>query len=132
VEVLPPPYPEYRDQQYGEPCRDYRVEFWEHQLPSEGSDTPPERVGWMELTVDLVAVQDVQEAIEWAEAHIDEALDEALDSLRPRGAAHGERVYCLYVKRPDEDEYLHVAGWNPTIADAECNLPRRRPVAAKD
>src|SRR4051794_23537622 len=76
MEVQPPPHPEYREQESVVPARDYRVVFWQQQLPSEGSGIPPEQVGWAELTFDLVGAEDVQEAIAWAESNIGDQLDE--------------------------------------------------------
>jgi hypothetical protein len=81
--------------------------------------------GWAELTVDLSDVEDVQEAISWAEANIDTQLDEG----RPSNPPYGERLYCLYAKVPDENRYVHIAGWDPVLPpdDPAWNLPRRRP-----
>jgi hypothetical protein len=123
MEVQPPPYPAYREQKTV-PTRDYRVVFWEHQLPPEGSNIPREQMGWSELTLDLVGVEDVHEAITWAESRIDEELDK--DSQGP----HGERVYVLYVKVPHEDWFVHIAGWDPTRAPNAAGIDnlRRRPL----
>jgi len=140
VDVQPPPYPEYRTQESPVPARDYRVVFWQHQLPPSGSGIPPEQMGWAELTVDLVGVEDVQEAIAWAESNMDDRLDEVNRDWAERhpdervddnrDGQHGERVYMLYVKVPNEDWYLHIAGWNPVRAPeaGELNLARRHPV----
>jgi hypothetical protein len=123
VEVQPPPYPEYYEQATL-PTRDYRVVFWEHQLPPEGSGLAPEEMGWSELTLDLTDVQDVHEAIAWAESNLEAELDK--DGPDP----HGERVYVLYAKAPQPDEdgndwFVWIAGWDPTrVGD---NLDRRRP-----
>jgi len=76
------------------PTWDYRVVFWEHQLPPEGSGISPDDMGWAELTFTLSDVQDVHEAIEWAEHNIDFELDK--DGSGPRG----ERLYVLYAKVP--------------------------------
>jgi hypothetical protein len=118
------------------PARDYRVVFWQQQLPPEGSGIAPEQMGWAELTLDLVGADDVQDAIAWAESNIDIQLDEvnrAWAEMHPDDRAdehHGERVYVLYVKVPNEDWYLHIAGWNPVRAPeaGEFNLGRRHPV----
>ena len=124
MEVQGPPFPEYRSQ--GKvPTREYRVVFWERGLPSPGDQ---HEQGWAELTVDLSGVEDVQEAITWAEANIDHQLDEHRSPDTP----HGERIYCLYAKVPGESWYVHIAGWDPVIApgavaQAEGNLPNRRP-----
>jgi hypothetical protein len=74
MEVQPPPYPEYKTQ-HVEPTREYRVVVWQHQLPPPGSSIAPDEMGWSELTLDLTEVEDVQEAIAWAEGHLDEELD---------------------------------------------------------
>ncbi|HET6683067.1 MAG TPA: hypothetical protein VFG75_05165 [Gaiella sp.] len=124
METRDPPYPDYRTQGDVLACRNYRVVFWQHQLPPVDSGIAPEQMGWAELTVDLVDVEDVQEAIEWAENRIDEYLN--IDGGEP----HGERVYVLYVKVPREDRYLHISGWDPVRspdAPADWNLCRRRP-----
>ena len=125
MDVKEPPYPDYREQGAA-PTRDYRVVFWEHQLPS--GDDRPDEMGWAELTVELADVEDVQEAIAWAEANIDEQLDQG--SLPD--APHGDRIYCLYAKVPDTNSFVHIAGWDPVIAPGEAaqaagNLPKRRP-----
>jgi hypothetical protein len=123
MEVRPPPYPEYREQG-AVPTREYRVVFWQHQLPPPVGDVPPEQMGWAELTIDLADVEDVHEAIAWAESHIDEELDK--DSGE---GPHGERVYVLYAKVPGEDWYIHIAGWDPVVSPEapEANLHRKRP-----
>jgi flavin reductase (DIM6/NTAB) family NADH-FMN oxidoreductase RutF len=125
MEAQPPPYPDYR-QQKAVPTRDYRVVFWQHQLPPEGSNIRPDEMGWSELTIDLVGVEDVHEAIAWAECHIDDELDK--DDPGP----HGERSYVLYVKVPDEDWFVQIAGWDPTRAPDAAgvdNLSRRHPLS---
>lgn len=73
---VPPPYPEYYEQ-WTAPIHEYRVVLWE-QPPIEGID--PERIGWGEMTIDLVGVEDVHEAIEWAERR----LAENAGPLQPR------------------------------------------------
>jgi hypothetical protein len=118
MKVQEPPYPGYRDQGTA-PTRDYRVVFWEKQLP------PSE--GWSELTLDVADVNEVHEAIAWAEATIDKQLDQNRSPDQP----HGERIYCLYAKVPGEDWFVHIAGWNPVIAPGNAaqslgNLPLRR------
>jgi hypothetical protein len=110
MEVHDPPYPEYRGQDDVRACREYRVVFWEHQLPPNGSEIPPDQMGWAELTLDLRDAEDVQEAIQWAEANIDTAFDELTGGA---GTEHGDRVYVLYVRVPGEDRYLHISGWVP-------------------
>ena len=136
VQVHDPPFPDYQEQSDFRACRDYRVVFWEQQLPA--SDTPPSPgeigwgahptapMGWEERTVDLIDVEDVQEAIEWAEANVDAALDRGRSAAEP----HGRRLYVLYVKVPEEDRYLHISGWVPVRdpgAGRDYNLARPRP-----
>ena len=126
MEVQPPPYPEYKTQ-HVEPTREYRVVFWQHQLPPAGSNIPPDEMAWSELTLDLRGAEDVHEAIDWAESHLDEELDK--DSHGP----HGERLYVLYAKVPvayaGQEWFVHIAGWDPTRGgDASHNLSRRHPL----
>ena len=45
----------------------YRVAPWEQ---PEHPEIDPERLGWHEMTFDLVGAQDVREAIAWAEARL--------------------------------------------------------------
>jgi len=152
MKVEPPPYPEYREQP-AFATREYRVVFWEHQLPPEGSGTPPEQMGWAELTVDLSSVEDVHEAIAWAEGNIDKQLDDAwaegnklLNDVGDESFTHGERIYVLYARVPGEELlglfqqegqvpggalFLQIAGWDPTAAPEApeaMNLGRRRPL----
>ena len=98
--------------------------FWQHQLPPEGSGIAPEEMGWAELTIDLADVQDVHQAIEWAEKNIDVELDKG------GSGPHGERVYVLYAKAPQPyfgtDWWVQIAGWDPTRAGD--NLDRRHPL----
>lgn len=134
VEVHQPPFPEYQEQADVRACRDYRVVFWEQQLPPSNSAPEAEPgwaahrtapMGWAEVTLDLREVEDVQEAIEWAEANVDAVLDRD----RPGAEPHGRRLYVLYVRVPDEDRYLHVSGWVPVrdvAAGRDYNL-RPRP-----
>jgi hypothetical protein len=126
VKVRPPPYPDYREHATF-PTKEYRVVFWEQDLPPEGSDIRSDEMGWAELTIDLSDVEDVHEAIAWAESNIEIELDR--DSEGP----HGERVYVLFVKVPepydklvDGDWFLQIAGWDPTVG-RRFNLNRRRP-----
>lgn len=123
MDVRPPPFAPVFAGQKVVPTREYRVVFWEHQLPPEDSGIPAEEMGWAELTVDLRDVEDVQEAVAWAEANIDPSLDQ--DHVGP----HGERIYVLYAKVPDEDTYLHITGWDPTLDRRvpERNLHRWHP-----
>ena len=124
VEAKPPPYPEYREHQT-EPTSEYRVVLWEQ---PEMEDTDPDSIGWGELTIDLIGVQDVHEAIDWAERQ----LAEALGPYSRAGVVVRDREYVLYAKVPNEDRYVQIAGWDPTVnAEAEppYNLPRRQPPA---
>ncbi len=109
------------------PTWDYRVVFWEHQLPPEGSGISPDDMGWAELTFTLSDVQDVHEAIEWAERNIDVELDK--DGSGP----HGERLYVLYAKVPRPfgggDSFVQIAGWDPTRSGD--NLDRRHPLTTR-
>jgi len=77
-------------------------------------------MGWSELTFDLTDVEDVQEAVEWAEANFNGCFE---DEQR---APTGERVYVLYAKVPGADAYLQITGWDPSRAP-EWTLRRRHP-----
>jgi hypothetical protein len=91
-------------------------------------DTDPDSIGWGEFTIDLIGVQDVHEAIDWAERQ----LAEALGPYSRAGGVVRDREYVLYAKVPNEDRYVQIAGWDPTVnAEAEppYNLPRRQPPA---
>ena len=102
---------------------DYRVVFWQHQLPPDGSGISPEQMAWACFALDLTGVSDVHEAIAWAEANLDSRLD-TFTSGR-----YGERVYVIYAKVPHEETYLHIAGWNPTSDSTQppFNLGRKHP-----
>ncbi len=120
MEVHDPPYPEYREQGAW-PTHDYRIVFWQHQLPPPGSDISVEQMGWSELTRDVVGAEDVHEVIAWAESHIDEYTD-------PEG--HSERTYILYAKVPDEPWMLHLAGVDPTVQPVHNTFRRHHPLPA--
>jgi hypothetical protein len=118
VREVPPPYPEYKEHST-EPTHEYRVVIWE-QPHMDGVD--PEQIGWGEMTIDLVGVEDVHEAIEWAERRLSTnagPYSRSDDAVR-------DREYVLYARVPDEDRYLQIAGWDPTRNTAGDNL-RRRP-----
>jgi hypothetical protein len=117
VREVPPPYPEYYEQSTT-PTNEYRVVLWE-QPPIEGLD--PEQIGWGEMTIDLVEVEDVHEAIEWAERRIAES-----DGPYSRGGVPvRDREYVLYAKVPGEDRFLQIAGWDPSRNPDGDNLRRR-------
>ena len=88
---------------------DYRVVFWEQQLPPVGSSIQPDKMAWACYALDLTDARDVHEAIAWAESN----LDQVLDGVHP-GGLHGERTYVLYARVPDEATYLQIAGDDPT------------------
>jgi hypothetical protein len=101
------------------PTHDYRVVFWNHQLPREGNSA--EQMGWAELTIDVVDAEDVHEVIAWAERYLVEFAEEWPGS---------EHTYCLYAMVPEEagmlevGEMLHIAGADPTV-DPEHDTFRR-------
>jgi hypothetical protein len=122
VEEKPPPYPEYREQ-WTQPTTEYRVVIWEQ--PEKMEDTDPEIMGWGEMTIDLVGVRDVHEAIEWAERR----LAENTGSYSRAGGRVRDREYVLYAKVPGEDRFVQIAGWDPTVnaqGEPPDNLPRRQ------
>jgi hypothetical protein len=116
VEVKPPPYPEHRTQ-WELPTHEYRVVIWE-QPEMEGID--PESIGWGEMTFDLHGVQDVHEAIEWAERQ----LAANVGPYSRSGTPVRDREYVLYAKLPDEDRFVQIAGWDPSRNPSSPNLRR--------
>lgn len=91
----------------------------------EGVD--PELIGWGVMTMDLVDVEDVHEAIEWAERR----LAENAGPYSRSGDPVRDREYVLYAKVPGEDGFLQIAGWNPSFNPESDNLKRgaRSPAA---
>jgi len=79
----------------------------------------PESIGWGELTVDLVGVEDIHEAIEWAERQL-------ADHAGPysRGGPVRDSEYVLYAKVPGEERFLQIAGWDPSRNPESDNLRR--------
>ena len=120
MDVRPPPYPEYRTQ-WERPASEYRVVLWEQPELEDGDseDIDPELIGWGEMTFDLVDVQDVHEAIEWAEKQLVANRGPYSES----GTPVRDREYVVYAKVPGEDRFLQIAGWNPTNPGAD-NLRR--------
>jgi hypothetical protein len=105
LKPTPPPYPEYRTQRVENPT-EYRVVFWTHQkLPGGDGDA-----GWSELTIDLIDVADVQEALRWAEEHLVDHVDPQI---------HSEATYALYVRVPGQELFLHLVGRDPTLGDLQ-------------
>jgi hypothetical protein len=115
MDAQPSPYPEYKVQWSGV-TSEYRVTIWEQ---PELSDVDPEHVGWGEITFDLVGVNDVHEAIRWAEQKL--AANEGPYSS---GTPVRDREYVLYVKLPDEDRFVQIAGWDPSRNPGAENLKR--------
>jgi len=76
-------------------------------------------MAWIDVPIDLVDVDAVQEAVEWAESNMDERLD-ALE-LGP----HTGRTYVVYAKVPGDDAYLQLVGRDPVRAPGADNLPHR-------
>ena len=120
VRLITPP----SESSYAVPVRQYRVTFWQQQLPESGSGQTADEMGWAALHVDFADVEDVHEVIEWAEDHFDEHT-----------RAESSRGYVLAVWTPegllDEPVLIQIAGWNPTIPPdhgAEYNLHRRHPL----
>jgi hypothetical protein len=82
--------------------------------------TDPDLIGWGEITIDLVGVQDVHEAIQWAE----QQLAANVGSYSRSGTPVRDREYVLYAKVPDEDRFVQIAGWDPSRNPAAENLRR--------
>ena len=83
-------------------------------------EVDPELIGWGEMTIDLVDVEDVHEAIEWVERRI---VEDA--GLYSRGGDRvRDREYVLYAKVPGEDRFLQIAGWDPSRNPQGENLRR--------
>jgi hypothetical protein len=118
METKPPPTPEYHEQ-WTAATTEYRVTIWEQ---PEMENVEPELIGWGEMTFDLVAVQDVHEAIQWAEQQL--AASEGPYSRS--GTRLRDPEYVLYVKVPDEDRFLQIAGWDPSRNPRSENLRRVR------
>ena len=118
--MKPPPYPAYREQ-WTEPTSEYRVVLWEQ---PEMEDTDAELIGWGEVTIDLVGVQDVHEAIEWAERQFAENAGPYSRS----GGRVRDREYVLYAKVPGEDRFVQIAGFDPSRHPRGENL-RRSPAS---
>jgi hypothetical protein len=107
MDATPAPYPDYQHESYRPPSA-YRVALWEQ---PEHSDIPPDRLAWHEMTFDLVDVQDVREAIAWAEQRL--AAGEG--PLSEDGIPVQDREYVIYANVPTDDgSWVHIAGWLPT------------------
>jgi hypothetical protein len=121
VDVRPPPYPEYPTQRE-RPTHEYRVVIWEQPAleKSDLQDIEPEMIGWGEMTFDLVDVEDVHEAIDWAEQQLAANRGPYSES----GGPVRDREYVLYVKVPDGDRFVQIAGWDPSRNPAGENLRR--------
>jgi hypothetical protein len=115
---VPPAYPGYHEQ-WAAPTHEYRVVLWE-QPPVEGIDS--ERIGWGELTIDLVDVEDVHEAIEWAGRR----LAESAGPYSRDGHPVRDREYCSTPGCPARIGFLQIAGWDPSRNPASDNLRRRQ------
>jgi hypothetical protein len=125
MELREPPYPEYREQG-SLATRNYRVVFWNHQVPPEGHSA--EQMGWAELTIDVVDAEDVHEVIAWAEAYLVDFAEEFPGT---------EHTYCLYAMVLPEArmthsgggqfEMLHLAGADPTVDPTHSAFRRSHP-----
>jgi hypothetical protein len=69
----------------------------------------PELIGWGEMTIDVVDVEDVHVAIEWAARR----LDANAGPYSGRGWPRPRSEYVLYAKVPGENRFLQIAGWDP-------------------
>ena len=118
--MKPPPWPEFKEQ-WTSPTSEYRVTIWEQ---PEMEDVEAAKIGWGEMTFDLSGVEDVHDAILWAEERL--AANEGPYS--GAGTPVRDREYVLYARVPDEDRFVQIAGWNPTVnasAEPPHNLRRR-------
>jgi hypothetical protein len=68
VRLIAPP----SEVSYAAPIRQYRVTFWQQQLPESGTAHTAEKMSWSAQHFDFADVEDVHEVIEWAEDHFDE------------------------------------------------------------
>jgi hypothetical protein len=120
MEVKRPPWPEFKVH-WTAPASEYRVTIWEQ---PQINDVEAEMIGWGEVTFDLAGVQDVHEAIQWAEEKL-----AANDGPYSRsGAPVRDREYVLFARVPNEDRFVQIAGWDPTVnakAEPPHNLRRR-------
>ena len=129
MDARPAPYPDYHNES-SQIADAYRVTLWEQperppdiDRPRAGwSPLPSAPMGWHEMTFDLVAAQDVREAIEWAEAK----LASGEGPLSEDGVRVQDREYVIFAKAPRDDRWLQVAGWNPTRPPDRLNLRRLR------
>ena len=87
---------------------------------------PAEQIGWGEVTYDLKGVLSVHEAIEWAER----TLSSSDGPFSRGGTPVRDREYVLFARVPNEERFIQIAGWNPTVnapATPPFNLLRRHP-----
>jgi hypothetical protein len=109
------PAPDVYDDGRWEVAGSYRVTLWEQPArpteadrPQQGwSPLPGAPTGWQATSYEL-EVQDVREAIEWAEAIV--AAEDG--SVR-------NREYVIYARARDEDRWLQVAGRVPVLPRSE-------------
>ena len=119
MDARPAPYPDYHNEP-SEVAAAFRVALWEQ---PENSDIDPEHLAWHEMTFDLVGIEDVREAIAWAEGR----LAAGKGPLSEDGVSVQDREYVIYAKSPTTSRWLHVAGWLPTRPpEAPHNLGRLR------
>ena len=69
-------------------------------------------MGWAELTFELVGVQDVREAIQWAEAA--QASPDKGPASR-RGRPVQARMFVIYARPQNDGRWVQVAGWPPVL-----------------
>jgi hypothetical protein len=129
------PAPDVYDDEPWELAAAYRVTLWEQPATPPHFDQPQHGwepfpvplpgapMGWEEMTFELVGVQDVREAIQWAETTL--ASGEGPTSRR--GVPVQDREYVIYAKAQGKNRWLHVAGWTPVLpSDSPLNLRRLR------
>jgi hypothetical protein len=92
---------------------EYRVQIWTQRKARPPSTTDQDRIGWSVHAYEVTDVDDVREAVEWAETQAREASEHEETN---------QAVYALYVFVPEGQPgagagLIQISGVNPTRAD---------------
>jgi hypothetical protein len=125
------PAPDVYDDELWEVVATYRVTLWEQPARRTDIDEPrvgwtvppgaPRRMGWEEMTFELVGATDVREVIRWGEA----ALASGDGPASRRGVPVDDRECVIYAKAQSEERWLHIAGWVPVLPTGSALTLRR-------